>query len=218
MSEKQQGASISRKIFTTIALSMFLVGLPLGSYIYLKKGYEYQKEAMRDLRKDNQMNLPAPLTLQDGSTEAKTGDDYYLIGLLPKGSQLEAYSAVLLRLHEQFDLPDNLLIWTVFEGDTAEPFQQFQRIAALPQDTSQLMYWTASSSDFATFVEDLQLQPDEKSRLDEGLIVLVDDSLYVRRAFPFIDEQAMQHLVERTAILLPERSKPKPELRPKAEL
>ena len=60
MSEQEQVASTSRKVLTTIALFMFLVGLPLGSYVYLKKGYEYQKEAMRDLRKENQMTLPAP--------------------------------------------------------------------------------------------------------------------------------------------------------------
>lgn len=218
MSEQEQVASNSRRIFTTIALFLFLVGLPLGSYIYLKKGYEYQKEAMRDLRKDKQMTLPAPLVLHEGSTEAQPGDDYFLIGLLPKGSQVEGYSTVLQRLHEQFDVPENLLLWSVFEGETAEPFQQFQSMANMPKDTSQLMYWTATNSDFTKFVDDLQLLPEEMEHLNEGLIVLVDDSLYVRQAFPFMDELAIKNLVERTAILLPERSKPKPELRRKAEL
>ena len=218
MSDQEPVGRRSGKIFTAIMLLVFLVVLPVGSYIYLKKGYDYQKAAMQDLRKEHRMTMPADLALRDGTSEVVAGEDYHLIGLLPQGAEMTTYAEVLKRLHEQFDQPENLMIWSVFEGGTPASVQAFQETAKLPKDTSQLLFWTAESADFSTFVEDLQLKPEEKNYLPEGLIVLVDDSLYVRRAYPFTEEEALKQLVERTAILLPERSKPKPELRHKAEL
>lgn len=218
MSDKEQAGNGARRILTTLALFMFLVGLPLGSYIYLKKGYDYQKEALQDLRKEHRLTVPTALELYDGTTEWVPGDDYHLIGVLPEGAETAAYTPVLKRLHEQFDVPENLMLWTVFEGEGTDRVSDYLSTAEMPRDTSQLLYWTASSSAFSEFVDDLQLIADEQAKLNEGLIVLVDDSLYVRRAYPFADPAAMLQLVERTAILLPERSKPKPELRRKAEL
>lgn len=218
MSEQQQRSNTPRKIITAFALFMFLVGLPLGSYIYLKKGYDYQKAALQDLRKEHRLSLPSSLDLFQGTSEFVPTDCYHLIGLIPAETNPEGYTPVLKRLHEQFDLPDNLMIWTVFEGDNSDRLSQYLRKAELPQDTSQLLFWNAPAPQFDAFVNDLQLLADEQSQLSEGLIVLVDDSLYIRRAYPYMEPEAVKQLVERTAILLPERSKPKPELRRKAEL
>ncbi len=218
MSDKEQAANTPRKIITALALFMFLVGLPLGSYIYLKKGYDYQKAALQDLRKEHQLALPSALSLYDGTSEFFPDENYHLIGLLPEETDPGSYTPVLKRLHEQFDIPENLMLWTVFEGETSDRVSQYLRKEDLPKDTSQLLYWTAPAADFNAFVQDLKLLPEEDALLSEGLIVLVDDSLYVRRAYPFTDPSALRQLVERTAILLPERSKPKPELRRKAEL
>ena len=219
MSEQEQaGGRRVGRILSSVVLSIFLVGMPIGSYIYLKKGYEYQKAAMKDLRKEHRMTFPPALTQLGGTSKLVAGDDYHLIGLLPQGSGEEAYGKVLFRLHEQFDIPENLLLWTVFESADTAQVARFHEAAKLPQDTSQLLYWSADPAQFSSFVDDLQLLSDEAASLQEGIIVLVDDSLYVRRAFPFQQEEAMQKLVERTAILLPERSKPKPELRRSPEL
>ena len=79
MSNQEPGGKRSGKIFTAIMLFMFLVGLPIGSYIYLKKGYDYQKAAMRDLRKEHRMNTPPALTMLDGTTQFAYDDYYHLI-------------------------------------------------------------------------------------------------------------------------------------------
>lgn len=217
MSNQEPGGKRSGKIFTAIMLFMFLVGLPIGSYIYLKKGYDYQKAAMRDLRKEHRMNTPPALTMLDGTTQFAYDDYYHLIGLVPSAMEKEPYEKVLRQLHEQFDAPKNLMIWSVFENADQASLQQFKENAQLPKDTSQLLFWTATPPAFDRFVDDLQLQQEELQALDSGLIVLVDDSLYVRKAFAFTEEGVLPQLVERTAILLPERAKPKPELRRKEE-
>ncbi len=49
MSNEKQGRNPRRFIFQLVALSLILVGLPLGSWYYLQKGYNYRLEILNDL-------------------------------------------------------------------------------------------------------------------------------------------------------------------------
>ncbi len=219
MTNQQERPDIFGRIASILALTFFLVVLPLGSYIYLSKGYEYQKEAMKDLRKEQRLTDLEGLRLLDGQMpELEIGESFYLLGLLPTSADPEKYASVLKKLHTQFDIPANLGLWTLFaEGDSTQ-VAAFQKKYELPVDTAQLLYWGSNQESFDRFVAQMALLPEETSRLKDGLIVLLDDSLYIRQAYPYTDEQVLQRLVERTAILLPERQKPKPELRREAEM
>lgn len=211
MSAKQRNWS------SIIGLFFFLIVLPVGSYIYLKKGYDYQKKAMADLRKEHRLTGTVGLVqLGDSTASLRGGDMFYLLGLLPKDAPLEPYKKTLQRLHHQFDEPTNLELWTVSEG-AADRITGMMN-SEMPTDTAQLKYWTANGVAFNRLVDEMQLLAEERSQLNEGLMVLVDDSLYVRRAFSVQDEAALGRLVERVAILLPERGKPKPILRPEPEM
>jgi len=219
MTNQQERPGIFGRIASILALTFFLVVLPVGSYIYLKKGYEYQKEAMKDLRKEQRLTNLAGLNLLDGQMpKMEIGESFYLLGLLPTSADPEKYASVLKKLHEQFDIPENIELWTLFADGDSSQVAAFQRNYDLPVDTAQLLYWGSNQENFNRFVEQIALVPEEKARLKDGLIVLLDDSLYIRQAYSYMDEQILQRLVERTAILLPERDKPKPELRREAEL
>jgi hypothetical protein len=219
MTNQQERPGIFGRIASILALTFFLIVLPLGSYIYLKKGYEYQKEAMKDLRKEQRLTDIAGLRLLNGQMpELEIGESFYLIGLLPTSADPEKYANVLKKLHAQFDIPENLELWTLFANGDSAQVAAFQEEYELPVDTAQLVYWGSSQESFDRFIAQMALIPEEKSELKDGLIVLLDDSLYIRQAYPYTDEQVLQRLVERTAILLPERQKPKPELRREAEM
>jgi hypothetical protein len=219
MTNQQERPNIFGRVASILALTFFLVILPLGSYIYLKKGYEYQKEAMKDLRKEQRLTDLTGLSLLDGQMpKMETGESYYLIGLLPTSADPEKYASVLKKLHEQFDIPENLELWTLFEDGDSAQVAAFQKNYEIPVDTAQLLYWGGNQENFDRFVAQMALVPREKASLKDGLIVLLDDSLYIRQAYPYQEEQVLQRLVERTAILLPERNKPKPELRREAEM
>lgn len=219
MTNPQERPSVFGRIASILALTFFLVVLPLGSYIYLKKGYEYQKEAMQGLRKEQRLTDITGLKLLDGQLpKMEIGESFYLLGLLPASADSEKYASVLKMLHQQFDIPENLELWTLFEQGDSSTVVAFQRKYKLPVDTAQLLYWGGNQAQFDQFVGQLALVPEEKAKLKDGLIVLLDDSLYIRQAYPYQDEQILQRLVERTAILLPERDKPKPELRREAEM
>lgn len=217
---EEQPISPLRRVIITAGLLLFLVGMPMVSYIYLKKGYDYQKEALSDLRKSHQMKEHGQLRLLDGVLPAKDlSDNMYVLGMMPNTANpnFPRYGEVLSALHEQFDLPENIKFWTVFENKDSNFVANYQASHQLPKDTSQLQYWTAAERGYGSFVAQLGLLEKEQASLKEGLLVLVDDSLYVRRAYQ-LNEDDVKLLVERIAILLPERKKPKPELRRKEEL
>lgn len=208
------------RIVSIIGLLFFLVGLPYGSYIYLKKGYDYQKEAIKDLRKDVQLTLPGSLVHLAGQHPGTDlSSSMYIIGLLPAsaGNKLPQYGEVLAKLHEQFDIPTNIHFWSVFEDRDSAFVANFTQFHTIPQDTAQLVYWAASPDGFADFVTQLGITDEEKANLPGGLLVLVDESLFIRRAYALTDDAMVKQLVERIAMLLPDRSKPKPELRRETE-
>ncbi|WP_020534091.1 hypothetical protein [Lewinella cohaerens] len=219
MTNKQERPGILGRLSSILGLTFFLIILPLGSYIYLSKGYEYQKEAMKDLRKEQRLTDLTGLQLLAGQMpKMEIGESFYLFGLLPTSADREKYASVLKKLHTQFDIPENLELWTLFADGDSVQVAAFQKDYEVPVDTAQLLYWGSNQESFDRLIAEIALVPEEKARLKEGLIVLLDDSLYIRQAYPYTDEQVLQRLVERTAILLPERDKPKPELRREAEM
>lgn len=208
------------RIISIIGLSFFLIGLPYGSYVYLKKGYDYQKEAVKGLRKEVQLRPPTSLVHLSGQHPgADISGSMYIIGLMPAiaGNQMPQYGEVLAKLHEQFDIPANIHFWTVFEGRDSTFVSDFTRFHNIPQDTAQLVYWTADEPDFNAFVDQLALTDEERTALPGGLFVMVDESLFIRRAYALRDAAMIRQMVERIAMLLPDRSKPKPELRRETE-
>jgi hypothetical protein len=218
---EEQPMSRSRRIIVTSILMLFLVGMPFVSYIYLKKGYDYQKEALSDLRKTHRFTHYEQLNLLNGTApESDLLGNMYVLGLLPNtaNANFPRYGEVLTALHEQFDQPENIQFWTIFENRDSTFVANYQTIHQMPIDTSQLLYWTGKESAYQAFVAELGLIEKEMKLLTEGLIVLVDDSLYVRRAYEVDDAADVRQLVERIAILLPERKAPKPELIRKEEL
>lgn len=213
--------SRGRRIIVTLALMLFLVGMPFVSYIYLKKGYDYQKAALSDLRKTHRLQQHGQLTLLGGvQPDEDLLGNMYVIGLLPNTANpnFPRYGEVLTALHEQFDLPENIQFWTVFENKDSTFVANYRANHSMLKDTTQLLYWTAAERGFGSFVAQMGLIEEEQTALSDGLFILVDDSLYVRRAYQLDDPASIKQLVERIAIILPERRKPKPELRRKEEL
>jgi hypothetical protein len=218
---EEQPVSRSRRIIVSTLLLIFLVGMPLVSYIYLKKGYDYQLEALSDLRKTHRLTDHSQLRLLYGTQpEEDLFGNMYILGLLPNlaNPSFPRYGEVLTDLHEQFDLPENIQFWTVFENKDSTFAANYQTSHQMAKDTNQLLYWTVAEQDYESFVAQLGLLEQEKNFLPNGLLVLVDDSLYVRRAYQLDKEADVKQLVERIAILLPERKKPKPEVKRKEEL
>lgn len=209
--EKQMPAW--RKYGGSLLLVALLIGLPFGSYLYLKKGYDYQKAALDDMRRSDRLTDAGALELLSGELPEEQLGNCRLIGLLGTANeaQTDSYAATLRQLYEQFSELGNLQFWTVFGEVDSSRVQRFVARGDLPADEAQLLYFR--SQDYSSFVSQLALSAEEAAQLrNHPLLVLVDDSLYVRRAFRADVPEDVRTLVERTAIVVPERSRPKPEL------
>lgn len=210
----------ARGIFQIIMLALFLVGLPLGSYIYLKKGYEYQKAAMSELSKDHQLPNLAQWQVVAGALPDTLSDKMYLVGFLnpDRPESIALYGDALARLHEQFDTPKNIKMITLLtEGDSAwvAAFEDKYQL----EDPQQLIYLQPKLAEqFGLTATAFGMTEEEVSGLALlPAIAMVDDSLYVRRIYQVNQEEELKRLVEQTAILLPERSRPKPVLKRETE-
>ena len=211
--DKDNATPTWRKYGGALLLIILLVGFPLGSYLYLKKGYDYQKAALDDMRRTDRLTDASSLELVSGELPEVQQGVSRIIGLLGTApeSMTDTYAATLRQLYEQFDELDNLQFWTVFGAVDSSRVAEFVKRSGLKEDETQLLYFR--SPEYSNFVSQLKLSAEEAGYLrNHPLLVLVDDSLYVRRAFRADIPEEVRQLVERTAIVVPERSRPKPRI------
>jgi len=201
-----------RTLWQMLMLAIILVGFPLGSWIYLTKGFNYQMAAREQLRKTDQIHLPNDLQMVKGERPEKLMGSMYILALIPESEKVDFKSIgnTIARLHEQFDEPKNIQFWNVFENKDSSFIANFILESNIKDDDEQMLYFTAQPNEFLAFTD--QLGFNETELTDRGLypqFVMVDDSSYIRRVFRADMEDEIRQLVETTALLLPERSKPK---------
>lgn len=209
MNEQQ---SKSKGRWQLLLVLIVLLGFPAGSWYYLSKGFAYQMTARDQLRKTHQLQTPSQLKLLKGDMPEALAGNMFVIALLPnvENVNFEDFGHTLSLLHEQFDKPKNIQFWNVFESRDSSFVDHFIEEANLRNDDEQILYFGADQEAFKGFAN--QMGFNETELADFGRfpqLVLVDDSLYIRRVFRSDIETELKQLVEVTALLLPERSKPK---------
>jgi hypothetical protein len=169
--------------------------------------------AARDqLRKIDQLPAPESLSLLKGELPETLMGNMYVVALLPESDKVNFgnFASTFTDLHEQFNLPENIQFWTIFENRDSNFVSNFINENDIVEDDEQVLYFAADNGTFKTYTD--QLGFNETELTERGMypqFVLVDDSLYVRRVFRADMDNEIKQLVEVTAILLPERSKPK---------
>lgn len=199
-----------RTYIQMLLLAIILVGFPFGSYVYLKKGYNYQKAAREQLRQTDKMPSHQALELLKGELPETMEEKMFVLAMVGQKASFDAkqFAEVLSNLHNQFDEPKNIQFWTVFENQNAAFVEQFTTQNNIKEDEEQLLYFNASTAAFQQFNDALNYSEKEMAfKHSSPTFALVDDSLYVRRIFDANDAQQVRQLVEVTALLLPERKK-----------
>ena len=214
--EQTAKTSNGRRLIQFGLLALILIGLPLGSYVYLKRGYDYQVAAMHDLRKDVSMPTLADWEVVYGEWPDTLFGNMYLVGWLADPDNADAtatYGQALERLHDQFDIPTNIGILTLLPRADSNWVANFIDTYHL-RDPAQVYFLSAGGEAFGQSTQSFGLTEEHRSTLaTDPPLAIVDDSLYVRIAYRVTREEELKRLVEQTAILLPERTRKKPELR-----
>lgn len=103
---------ILRIVLQTLALLLFLVVLPFGSWYYLKNGMDYRVSTMSDLKQYGKMPAFFYTTFADTTFDnAAIKDKIVVANLLDlqNTSMRQNFGTILQRLHDQFKGREDVL-------------------------------------------------------------------------------------------------------------
>jgi len=206
MTEEKSRPTFSKTV-QSIILLFFLVGLPFGSYYYLKTGFEYRKEAIDQLQ--DYGNVPEfTLRTQTGdllSTEQLRGRLIVVnfaekADLQQKSTALERFA----RMNAQFDNSAKVLfVSNIVDADSTD--RAFLAQQAEDFDIRVERGWFLLYDDAGQMqaIVEKYPKPQQSDLAKQSYAMLVDSSLVVRNFYSLEDEAAVQELVTHTAMIIP---------------
>jgi len=203
--ELKNTAHLNRKNVTqTLVLLLLLAGLPLGSWYYLNKGYNYRKTRMDQLQ--NLSSLPA-VELPDHRDSLIRLDDFRGKALVL--ADIEATDAAALEalrnIGDQFAESGAVSIAVLAPDADATAMQApFQ---AATQERPGLFHVLKNGSEQAA-----QLRKN-MSLSGTANVALADTSLMVRQVYDLSNAQDIRRLVDHLVIVIPSKRSPKPVLK-----
>ncbi len=176
-----------------VLIMLMLFGLPIGSYFYLVKGYQYRKQALDELKPKAQINW------SDYSIDA-LGGDY---------EKPEESVVLVFSIKDQNDLNTK---WDMFKKLQNQFGSQsvMKFLFVLPKDLQ------------LPETDDMEMQKDlfvsyARDGFDQGVLHLVDQQQQIRGRYDPKNTQEIQKLVRHIAILLPLKKHAEAELIRKKE-
>ncbi len=185
---------------------LFIVLIPLGSYYYLKRGYDYRKEAMEKMKDIGP--LPAmDFTTIDGRKVVKDSllGRMVIANVIPlQDKELAAeFGQTMRRLYDQFE-ETGRLVMLIFGADPAYDGEKALRQFAQQHELydKPFLYWIAADSNgLEQAAEQLYLPENGQPQL--SYFALCDTTQMVRNHYSISTEDAIKEMVTHTAMFLP---------------
>jgi hypothetical protein len=206
-----------KKIIQIAGLFLFIVGLPLGSYIYLKAGFDYHKEALDKL--EDMGEIPADYTLSAwDETEfmpSQLDGNIVLTAEIRPGEN--AFQETLKRLCEQFEKSETayFLFFLTSDVDSTFLWDAFLENNAFP-DFEQIRFFDLRNERNNRFWREI-LGMSDRCEGPCKTIAFVDSKRQIRQYYDISDGEQLKELVRISAIMLPKKKVEDPELRREKE-
>ena len=206
-----------------IALVLLLIVLPLGSWLYLKKGFNYQKEALAELKDYGQLpmffakdNFSRPL----GTDQLK--NKLTLINYFSNTPQSNDRLKTMLSLHEQFDDREGVVFLNIGLNPSAQLDSQIPLV-----DSNQFFVLNTSGEQplflgkeigyplFEGYTpgDSLSMNPVTPEDLkDYPFLVLIDIKGRIRNFYPYENKERIKRIVEHIALTMPRVIEPDAEV------
>lgn len=203
--EKQPGLK-RKKILQTLALLLFLAGLPIGSWYYLSEGYNYRKALLDDLGQLGQIPQATLIDARDSiiSTESLRGKAL-VIGALNTGDP-EATRAIR-GLSDQF-AESRAVVFALFGSDAESARQMADAFRDMEASYPGMFLFLAADNPENQAVLSALPFPEKQGRY----VALADTSLALRRVYDLGNPAEVKRLVEHLVIIIPGKRTPKPVL------
>ena len=211
MSDEQQKATPKRKIVTAIALTLVLVVLPAISWIYLRDGLQWRKDAKAELGSYGKIR-GAFIIYPDGTKENQLAESVCVIHNFGANPELTEENKQIIetnkRLYDQFGkMPNNMprpffKIVMIFEGGSTEFRSEIQKIPSIDYANWVVMgglgsWTTILQNGYEKFV--YEKKPDQYKEY----YAMADTSGQIRCFYNALDEKQVTRMVQQIALQLP---------------
>lgn len=196
-----------KKIWQTLALLLFLVGLPLGSWYYLREGYNFRKALFDDLQNLGQTPAAGLVDVRDSLIRLNEIADKVLI-LSELGSGDTLSMRLLHGVADQFG-PSQAVVFALFGKDSAATLA-LQNYFREQSETYPDMFLYFSGGE-----EVLQALP--LPQRNGRYVALADTAHTLRRVYDLHEKGEVNRLVEHLTIVIPGKRSAKPILKRSAE-
>lgn len=205
-----------RKIINIAALLLLLVGFPLGSYLYMKQGFDYRKRAVEAQGDFGKMpNLNALGNLYGDLPDSLRGN-MTVVGWLDQEQTESAsvYGNTLDSLYQQFQDSPHLFFTTITSGDSAY-VADWLSSHNLPLADPMLSVLQTDKDGLRSTGRDFKLPTAPGT---EPLVAMVDSSLTIRKYYDLSEREQTIGLVQLISLIIPLPEKGDVVLDPKKEL
>lgn len=205
MENAEKKPTLGRKIYIAAGLFIILVALPAVSWIYLRSGLNWRKEALAELADYGKIGK-AILVWPDGTTEDRLKSKVVAVHIYGENPELTDTNRQILdtaeKLFNQFGQSNEFRLAMVASGGSAEFRSYFQKMPGAEHAT---WVWAGGLGSWRTIIENGY----ESYCLAEGVkpaqeyFALADTSGTIRRFYSALDQQQIDRMVQHIAILLP---------------
>ena len=191
-------------------LLLFLVGFPVISYFYLKSGYDYRVDAMRELQEYAPLPMAPPADVWGDSLQA--GRDIVLLHFidLENADQRDLIGKYMGEIHEQFDGVERVQFWAGFEPADSMQIKAFLDNYKL-RDPKQYHVL-----DRAYFTDDFAFL--EGGVTSKPFVMLSDTTGTIRNFYNLENGNELVRLVEHITYLMPPEKRKPATFKPEQEL
>lgn len=206
-------------ILPLLAVGLLLAFFPILSYYYLNKGYQYQKALMADLKVQGDwhiqgIKLPEKEPLTKDMVQGKVWVSTFIQDTLVPAAKKE----ILQTVHNQFNKQEGV-VFLIYLPSSLSGFSK-DGLNRLKQDLDleepQQVFFISDTLGFNSESFSKQFYLPASANAGDYFI-LSDGMMQVRRYYNLNDKDDLQKLVEHTAMLMPRKSKDRPELVPQRE-
>lgn len=205
MENVEKKPSLGRKLSIAAGLFLILVALPAVSWIYLRKGLNWRKEAVAELADYGKIGK-VPIIWPDGTSEDQLKSKVVVVYIFGENPDLTDKNRQILdtaeKLFNQFGKTNEFRLAMIASGGTAEFRSYFQKMESAEHATwvwaGGIGSWRAimqNGYEYYCLAEDIKPDPE--------YFALADTSGTIRRFYNALDQKQVDRMVQHIAILLP---------------
>lgn len=172
-------------------LGLILIALPAGSWVYLKKGLEYQKETREDLQDLGKFNVRSLFEVEEDVWH-KWGLDEKLKVILVE--QNEKKNELIQKLNKQFKNSEGLAFIVLKEEN-----RQFAEI----EEVNNIHFVSMPVDKITTQINKIGASSNIKYKTGFDYFILVDENNVAKKFYDHRKEEEVKRLIEHVAILVP---------------